>query len=68
MIAKGVNNKIIRVEIFTIEGRRVMDITERGRSNQYSQLINGEGLTSGVFLMKIYIEKKVFSARIIIAR
>lgn len=55
LTAKGVINKLICIQIFSLSGQLIYSGEQRAGTNNYSQLINLGHVAIGVYIVKIRI-------------
>jgi hypothetical protein len=63
--AKGVQHKIIKVEIMNMLGQAVYYSAEMTGTNDYSYLINLNKVAQGLYIIKISIDDTVYTRRIV---
>lgn len=64
--AKRVQNKIIRIEVFTITGQLIYKSGNRPGSNDYTQFIDLKKLQQASYFLKIVIDYKIYARKIVI--
>src|SRR6185503_12786791 len=60
LLAKGVINKMIRIEIVNLSGQVVYNGQQKATANDYTRLLNLENLGGGLYKMKIFIDNKIY--------
>ncbi|HEU5165179.1 MAG TPA: T9SS type A sorting domain-containing protein, partial [Chitinophagaceae bacterium] len=65
--AKGVQNKLIRVDITNTIGQKVYRSGPITGANDYTQLINMDKMPQGIYAIKIMIDDKVYVRSIVIS-
>jgi hypothetical protein len=63
--AKRIQDKLIRVEVLTISGQPVYNSGNKAGSNDYSQFIDLQRLPQGIYIVKIGLNDKVYTRKIV---
>lgn len=66
--AKRIQSKMINVEVLTISGQVLYRSARRFGSNNYTQFIDLRKLMQGTYVLKIIIDDKVYTKKIVIAK
>ena len=64
LTAKGVINKVIKVEVLDILGQVIYSSEQMALTNNYSQLLDLRSFANGIYNVKIYLSKKIYLRRI----
>ena len=63
--AKGVFNKLIRIELINITGQLIYRDQKRAETNDFTRLINLSKVAAGVYEVKIFIDEQKFIKKIV---
>ncbi len=59
----------IRIELFDLEGRQVNDlVSEHLKAGEYSYIVDGRDLTSGIYILRLQANEKVFKHKIMLIK
>ena len=64
--AKRIQNKMIRVEVLSMSGQRLLQVEKRPGANDYSQFISLDKMPQGLYIVNVIIDNQVFAKRIAI--
>ena len=65
LTVKGAIDKEMHIEIFNLPGQKIYSYHQRVGANDYSMLLKLEKVASGIYLVKIIIDEKIYIRKIL---